>query len=304
MRLGGLALRLILLGPLWPCSAATAQETMEWQFYPPSGPGTQASLVYGVPETDNVQAMGLCDAASATGAKSATLTFAADIGDIETGEDVTLRFSGGGFDHALPGLTYRPQSEEGIVGVQLSIAHDDPLWTAMAEKASLDYLVQGYKAATIDFERGRDNIQAFLQACRSSAAAPPIEGNNAEKEAFDSAKELGTAEAYEAFLSSYSTGFYADLARAYVKQLKEKPAAPTAAPKSPKPEAKTDPKPKKKKYEPATSCRELGMDYRGGKCVAKAKKDVERYKKKKNVACPPGMYRNQLGQCQPNETGG
>ncbi|MGI8725316.1 MAG: hypothetical protein ACR2J1_08195 [Methyloceanibacter sp.] len=53
----------------------------------------------------------------------------------------------------------------------------------MAEKTSLDYLVQGYRAATIDFELGRDKLQAFLQDCRSSAGAP-IEGNNAEKDAF------------------------------------------------------------------------------------------------------------------------
>ncbi|MGD9785985.1 MAG: hypothetical protein AB7U49_14995 [Hyphomicrobiaceae bacterium] len=40
-----------------------------------------------------------------------------------------------------------------------------------------------------------------------------------EKHAFDSAKDLGTAEAWRAFLSSYPSGFYADLARAYLKKL-------------------------------------------------------------------------------------
>jgi len=47
----------------------------------------------------------------------------------------------------------------------------------------------------------------------------------AEKEAFEAAKSLGTVEAWDAFLSSYSSGFYADLARAYVKKL----AAPAPA---------------------------------------------------------------------------
>jgi hypothetical protein len=42
-----------------------------------------------------------------------------------------------------------------------------------------------------------------------------------EKEAFESAKELGTVEAWDAFLSNYPTGFHADLARAYVKKLGE-----------------------------------------------------------------------------------
>ena len=39
------------------------------------------------------------------------------------------------------------------------------------------------------------------------------------KEAFEAAKELGTAEAWNAFLESYPSGFHADLARAYLKKL-------------------------------------------------------------------------------------
>lgn len=50
-----------------------------------------------------------------------------------------------------------------------------------------------------------------------------------EKEAFDAAKELGTVEAWDAFLSNYPTGFHADLARAYVKKLAEPSAAPATA---------------------------------------------------------------------------
>ena len=55
----------------------------------------------------------------------------------------------------------------------------------------------------------------------------------AEKEAFESAKALGTVEAWDAFLTHFPGGFRADLARAYVKQLGAKPAAgpaPTPAP--------------------------------------------------------------------------
>jgi hypothetical protein len=46
-----------------------------------------------------------------------------------------------------------------------------------------------------------------------------------EKEAFQAAKELGTADAWNAFLASYSTGFHADLARAYLKKLGAEPQA-------------------------------------------------------------------------------
>lgn len=56
-------------------------------------------------------------------------------------------------------------------------------------------------------------------------------GDAAEKEAFEAAKELGTVDAWNAFLASYATGFRADLARAYLKQAGgQGPAAPAAAP--------------------------------------------------------------------------
>lgn len=59
--------------------------------------------------------------------------------------------------------------------------------------------------------------------------------NSAETEAFEAAKDLGTVEAWDAFLSHYPTGFHADLARAYVKQLTAKASAPapTATAESP-----------------------------------------------------------------------
>lgn len=53
-------------------------------------------------------------------------------------------------------------------------------------------------------------------------------GEDNAKSAFESAKELGTPEAWNAFLGSYPDGFYADLARAYLKKAPEgqRPATP------------------------------------------------------------------------------
>ena len=61
---------------------------------------------------------------------------------------------------------------------------------------------------------------------------------------------------------------------------------------------------KKSEKSARKSCAELDMDYRGGQCVAKYKKDKERLKKQKKKGCPKGTYLNPLGVCQPNETGG
>ena len=51
-------------------------------------------------------------------------------------------------------------------------------------------------------------------------------GDVSAREAFEAAKELGTVEAWEAFLANFPTGFYADLARAYLKKFRDAGAAP------------------------------------------------------------------------------
>jgi hypothetical protein len=213
-----------------PTYATAANDSMEWQFSESNDPDNKgrmtARLLYSVPETDNVQVSGVCDASRSTGVKFSSVTFGADIGDLENGKDTELRFSGGGFDHALKGQIYRATGEEGLSGVHVDIEHDDPLWGAMAEKDQLDYLVPGYKAASLDFTRGRDKIQQFVKTCETYAAgsaspqaASAGSGDDAEKSAFDSAKELGTVDAWEAFIANYPSGFRADLARAYIKKL-------------------------------------------------------------------------------------
>ena len=205
---------------------AAAADGMEWQFFQADDPGYKTTrLVYGVPETDNVQVSGACVHSSSVGANFSIITFGADIGDLESGKDTELRMSGGGFDHVLKGKIIRATGEEGLNGVEADIGNDDPLWRAFAEKDSLDYLVPGYKAASLDFGRGRDKIQQYVKACDTfGEAKPPAQGaaatgGDAEKEAFENAKDLGTVEAWDAFISNYPSGLHADLARAYIKKL-------------------------------------------------------------------------------------
>lgn len=66
-------------------------------------------------------------------------------------------------------------------------------------------------------------------AILTAANADPAVNADAEKQAFESAKELGTSDAWQAFLKSYATGFRADLARAYLKKLGDTQNATPAA---------------------------------------------------------------------------
>lgn len=73
-----------------------------------------------------------------------------------------------------------------------------------------------------------------LIVCGADPSAHAQGANPSERAAFESAKELGTAAAFDAFLANYPSGFYADLARAYQKKLGGANAAvPSAAPLAP-----------------------------------------------------------------------
>ena len=234
------AAALLLLPFLLITPPGLAAQDMVWSFNEGNDAGNSgrmtAYLAYGVPETDIAQVSGVCEARSSTSVDSSSLILGTDVGALKDGEAVNLRFTGGGFDHSVPATVTGANAEVGITGVQLELPHDDPLWKALGEKVSLDYLVPGYSASRLDLANGRREIASFVAACRSYAealapkqtagagtpAAPQAGGSGSsvtEREAFEAAKELGTIEAWEAFLNSFPTGFRADLARAYVKRI-------------------------------------------------------------------------------------
>jgi VHL beta domain len=244
--------------------AGAADSRMTWQyseFNDPENKGRLTSrLVFGVPETDNVQIQGVCDGTAGTGTKYSYITFGADTGRIKEGELVEIQFSGGGFEHSLIGEVSGKESEEGVSGVLVTLEHTDKLWQGLEEKRSLNYSITGQKASSVALSRGHDKIKAFHKACaayaaasrggsgaadtsgKSGAAAPSKRTAKAsteasKNEAFEAAKELGTIEAFEAFLANYASGFHADLARAYIKKLggaapAQKPAVAASLPSS------------------------------------------------------------------------
>jgi hypothetical protein len=70
-----------------------------------------------------------------------------------------------------------------------------------------------------------------------SSTAARAQAPDAAEKAFNAAKELGTAEAWNAFLASYPTGFHADLARAYLKKIEGGTPPATAQAATPSPPA-------------------------------------------------------------------
>ena len=70
-------------------------------------------------------------------------------------------------------------------------------------------------------------VPKIILPLAGTALAQPVD---AEKQAFEAAKDLGIVEAWDAFLANYPTGFHADLARAYVKKLAGATPPPGPAP--------------------------------------------------------------------------
>jgi hypothetical protein len=78
------------IGALSLAAIARAESGMEWQFFQTNDPGNKSTrLIYGVPETDNLQVSGACVHSSSIGANFSIVTFGADIGDLENGKDTS-----------------------------------------------------------------------------------------------------------------------------------------------------------------------------------------------------------------------
>ena len=75
-----------------------------------------------------------------------------------------------------------------------------------------------------------DNPPAGLQKDGAKDAQPAAVADVPQKDAFEAVRELGTVEAWETFLTRYPSGFYADLARAYLIKLGRSGALPESQP--------------------------------------------------------------------------
>ena len=254
----------LMLGLTVQGGVAFSQEAFSWQFNEGNDPSNKgratARLVYGIPETDAAQIIATCDGAASTSSQFSSVTFGADIGALKEGATVSLRFSGGGYSNEIKGQVHGTLAETGITGVLVDLKHDDALWEALTGKERLSYFVPGYNASSVELGKGRPFIKQFIETCRAYGNSSVSKVANTpssitEKEAFESAKELNTIEGWEAFLNNYSTGFRADLARAYVKRLAGNPAGQE---KIESPDSKPPVTPQSKVKQPTLSMLNMG----------------------------------------------
>ena len=222
-------LRSVLFGGAFSLAAispaAHAQESdLVWQFNQNNaGTASTAELNLHVPETENMRVFATCGAGGPEDA--AYFTIAANAGDQQNGAPTSIRFSGNGKEYQIAGVVERPQSGEGLFGVKLTVPNDHEIWQAFDTNPSLDYQVPGYASDRLNLVGGQSAIKNFVEACRFLASGNKgvqsgDEGSSAsgltEKEAFQLAKDLDTADAWNAFLKIYPQGFFADLAKGYL----------------------------------------------------------------------------------------
>lgn len=79
---------------------------------------------------------------------------------------------------------------------------------------------------------GGDDVALVPAKIEPVAAAPAAAQGNDVRKDYEFALQIGTAEGWNAFLSQYPSGFYANLAAAQLKKLAEVPRAPSDTPAS------------------------------------------------------------------------
>ncbi|WP_417599276.1 hypothetical protein [Pararhodobacter oceanensis] len=144
---------------------------------------TSLSLVYGVPETDDVQMFADCGIGA--GGPLVRATVGAPIGDLPGGAGVQISFSAPGYAQTLNAEVVR--HEEFFHGVEIVIEPDDSLLTELAQRAALTYAVHGQPAATISLAGSAGPVRSFAGDCAhigdltpnivpasSHSSAPPI----------------------------------------------------------------------------------------------------------------------------------
>lgn len=170
-----LAAGAVALGPI----SAHAQQGFSWQHFADLSTDpfqSNITLVYGVPESDNLQFFASCQ----IGAQGpyALVHIAADTAGLPNGAAVSLSFTdGAGAGTILAGDIIGVNAEFGITGVEMVLSLEDGFFNLMLVRDVLSYAIPGGIGAEIRTAGVSGPLDQFLTTCADPVAgAAPVTG--------------------------------------------------------------------------------------------------------------------------------
>jgi hypothetical protein len=159
--------------------SAHAQQGYSWQHYATLSADpfqSNVSLVYGVPETDDLQFFASCQIGA--GGPYALVQIAADTAGLPNGSPVSLSFTdGAGAGTILDGTIIGVNAEFGVTGVELALELDDGLFNLMRVRDFLSYAIPGGQGIEIGTAGVAGPMDQFLSTCADPVAgAAPVTG--------------------------------------------------------------------------------------------------------------------------------
>ena len=153
-------------------STVLAQIPYSWSYnrlIAPSPLETVIALSFGVPETDQQQASIQCS----IGANwiYAAVDLGADVEGLEDGASATVVLNPGARDFVEVGTVFR--HEEGIWGVSLALALDDPFWAELNRGDFLSYRVNDRAPDALPLGGIGGPLRQFLGDCTAIAEGAP-----------------------------------------------------------------------------------------------------------------------------------
>ena len=127
---------------------------------------TRLVLIYGVSETDNVQAVATCRIGNS--GTYATLDLGARIGRLQENESVDVEVPARA--NRIVNASVIRAREEVLNGVSMPLQLDDPIWLAPCAKSVLYYNLTGFTAATLDLNGSKRPMSPSPSPSRTSPA--------------------------------------------------------------------------------------------------------------------------------------
>lgn len=147
-------------------------EKVQWSYYQYNDEEDNnravSGIIVGIPETDNNLVDGIC--VEGTGADFSYVIFGAPINDLKDGAPLSIKFQGDSFTKDMKG-TVSSGEEEGVEGILLPLANNDPLWEALKTATSMKYTAND-KEINLPLKASAKAIDAFLKDCRLYATQP------------------------------------------------------------------------------------------------------------------------------------